>query len=101
MIQYYPDGVTTRQTSCMTPLEHGRPVVTTSGSLTEPLWQESRAVALAPASDAEALAALVHRLVGDRNERQRLGTAGRELYDRRFDIRHTIECLRASFNGAD
>ncbi|MGC2274697.1 MAG: glycosyltransferase family 4 protein [Candidatus Binatus sp.] len=101
MIQYYPHGVTTRQGSCMAPLEHGRPMVTTSGPLSEPLWQESRAVALAPANDLPALAALVHRLVGDGDERQRLGAAARDLYDRRFDIRHTVAALRASFNGAD
>jgi glycosyltransferase involved in cell wall biosynthesis len=100
MIQYYPNGVTTRQTSCMAPLQHGRPVVTTSGRLTEPLWQESRAVALAPAEDLPAMAALVHRLIDDGDERQRLGAAARELYDRRFDIRHTIAALRAPFDRA-
>jgi glycosyltransferase involved in cell wall biosynthesis len=101
MLQYYPDGVSTRQTSCMVPLQHGRPIVTTSGQLTEPLWEESRAVALAPANDIPSVAGLVHRLIGDGNERQRLGTAARELYDRRFDIRHTVAALRASFNGAE
>jgi len=100
MLQYYPNGVSTRQTSCMAPLEHGRPVVTTSGHLTEPLWEESRAVAIAPANDIPAIAGLVHRLIGDGDERQRLGTAARDLYDRRFDIRHTVAALRASFNGA-
>jgi len=99
MIQYYPDGVTTRQTSCMTPLQHGRPTVTTSGRLTEPLWHESRAVAIAPANDIPAIAALVHQLIGNAGERQRLGTAARELYDRRFDIRHAVAALRASCNG--
>ncbi|MGB8681328.1 MAG: glycosyltransferase [Candidatus Binatus sp.] len=101
MIQFYPDGVSTRRTSCMAALEHGRPVMTTSGHLTEPLWQESRAVALAPANDLPAMAAVVHRLIDDGEERQRLGTAARELYDRRFDIRHAVAALRASFNGAE
>jgi glycosyltransferase involved in cell wall biosynthesis len=95
MIQYYPDGVTTRRTSCMATLEHGRPVVTSAGSLTEPLWAESRAVALAPANDIAAIAALVHRLLNDAPERLRLGSAARELYDRRFDLRHTVAALRA------
>jgi glycosyltransferase involved in cell wall biosynthesis len=101
MIQYYPDGVTTRRGSCMVTLEHGRPVVTTSGHLTEPLWDESRAVAMAPANDLPAMTKLVYRLIDDRDERQRLGTAARELYDRRFDIRHTVSALRASLNGAE
>jgi glycosyltransferase involved in cell wall biosynthesis len=101
MIQYYPDGVTTRRGSCMATLEHGRPVVTTSGHLTEPLWDESRAVAMVPVNDLPAMTALVHRLIDDDHERQRLATAARELYDRRFDIRHTVSALRASFNGAE
>jgi glycosyltransferase involved in cell wall biosynthesis len=100
MIQHYPDGVTTRQTSCMTALQHGCPLVTTTGRLTEPLWNESRAVALAPAEDIPELASLVHRLIDDAPERRRLGAAARELYDRRFDIRHAVAALRASFNGA-
>ena len=41
-----------------------------------------------------AMATLVHRLVVDGNQRQRLGTAARELYDRRFDIRHTVAAIR-------
>ena len=101
MFQYYPDGVSARQTSCMTSLQHGRPVVTTSGRLTEALWHESQAVALAPADDIPAQAALVHRLTVDGDERQRLGTAARELYDRRFDIRHTVAAIRASLSGAE
>jgi glycosyltransferase involved in cell wall biosynthesis len=101
MVQYYPDGVTTRRTSCIAELLHGRPVVTTSGHLTESLWDESRAVAMAPANDLGATAELVRRLIDDSDERQRLGAAARELYDRRFDIRHTVSALRASFNGAE
>lgn len=101
MFQYYPDGVSSRQTSCMTSLQHGRPVVTTSGRLTEALWHESQAVALAPADDIPAQAALVHRLTVDGDERRRLGTAARELYDRRFDIRHTVAAIRASLSGAE
>ncbi len=100
MIQYYPDGVTTRRGSCMATLEHGCPVVTTSGPLTEPLWQESRAVAIAPVNDLPAVAGLVRQLTNDGDERRRLAMAARELYDRRFDIRHTVAALRASVNGA-
>ena len=55
MLQPYSDGINTRHTSAMAALAHGRPVVTTVGRLTEPLWIESRAVALVPAQDAAAL----------------------------------------------
>ena len=54
MLQPYPDGITTRRTSAMAGLAHGRPVVTTAGVLTEPLWAASRAVELAPAGNDQA-----------------------------------------------
>jgi glycosyltransferase involved in cell wall biosynthesis len=94
MFQPYPDGINTRRTSAMAALAHGRPVVTTSGRLTEPLWLESRAVATASADDPQALPPLVTSLLSNPQERQRLGLAGMRLYDERFDIRHTINGLR-------
>src|SRR6185503_18179964 len=38
MLQPYPDGVTSRRTSVMAALSHGRPVVTTVGWLSESFW---------------------------------------------------------------
>ena len=55
MLQPYIDGVSSRRTSVMVGLSHGVPVVTTSGRLTETLWAESGAVALAPVEDMAAL----------------------------------------------
>ena len=48
LVQPYPDGVSGRRTSLMGGLALGIPVVTTEGALTEPLWRETGAVALAP-----------------------------------------------------
>ena len=96
MIQPYPDGISTRRTSAMAALAHGRPVVTTAGHLTEPLWTESGAVAAAPADDAAALAHLALSLLESHSERQRLALAGASLYRERFDLCHTINTLRAT-----
>ena len=41
-VQPYPDGITSRRTSAMACLSRARPVVTTTGHLTEPLWAENR-----------------------------------------------------------
>ncbi len=92
--QYYPDGVTCRRGSLMALLAHGRAVATTCGPLTESLWQESKAVALAPADDPQRLARMVVELAGDEIQRRRLESAAIALYDQRFDLRHTIAALR-------
>ena len=96
LIQPYPDGMSSRRTSAMAGLSLGRPIVTTSGHLTEPLWAESGAVVLADVADRRGFVAEVERLLGDSAERQRLGTKAQALYDDRFHIRHTIAALRAS-----
>jgi glycosyltransferase involved in cell wall biosynthesis len=94
LIQPYPDGVSSRRTSLMAGLENGKPIVTTTGWLTEPLWLESDAVALAPAGNTEAFVKQVRRLRDEPSERLRLGSAAGRLYRERFDISHTITHLR-------
>ena len=80
----------------MAGLAHGLAVVTTKGRLTEGLWQESGAVALAPAGDDNALLDEVRRLLASPESRARLGEAARKLYRERFDISHTVATLRGA-----
>jgi glycosyltransferase involved in cell wall biosynthesis len=101
LIQPYPDGASTRRGSLMAGLENGKSIVTTTGWLTEPLWAESGAVALAPAGDIEAFLKTVRRLCADRTERVRLETAARRLYRERFDISRTIGSLRQARAAAE
>jgi hypothetical protein len=96
LVQPYPDGITTRRTSAMVALAHGRAVVTNSGHLTEPIWSECRAVAIAPANDIAAGAALARDLLCDSARRDQLARSGASLYADRFDISHTIATLRAA-----
>jgi len=94
LIQPYPDGVSSRRTSFMAGLSYGKPIVTTTGWLTEPLWHGCNAVALAPAGDTPRFVKQVRRLQQDPAERQRLGAAAASLYQERFDLSHTIASLR-------
>lgn len=94
LIQPYPDGVTSRRTTAMAALAHGRPTITTTGALTEPFWTTSGGVALAPAGDSEAFVELAMRFLESPEERDSLGEAGRELYRRDFDIEHIVGLLR-------
>ena len=96
LLQPYPDGVSARRTSAMAGLALGVPVVTTKGRLTEPLWEEGGAVALAPAGDDDALLCGALRLLASPEERARLSDAARTLYRERFDLSHTIAALRGT-----
>jgi glycosyltransferase involved in cell wall biosynthesis len=96
LLQPYPDGITTRRTSAMVGLAHSVAIVTNSGHLTEPLWSERQAVAIAPANDIASSAALARDLLGDTERREQLAKAGASLYEDQFDIRQTIAALRAA-----
>lgn len=94
MLQPYPDGITTRRTSAMAPLSHGVPLVTTAGHLTESFWGASGGVTILPVAEPGTLAALAVGLLKDEAARRRLGLAGRQLYEDRFHVRHTVAALR-------
>jgi glycosyltransferase involved in cell wall biosynthesis len=96
LIQPYPDGATTRRTSLMVGLSHGKAIVTTSSAVTEPLWEQSTAVSLIPSGDAETFVRCVRQLLADPAERGRMSQAARHLYQQRFDISHTVAALRTS-----
>ena len=93
VLQPYPDGVTGRRSSLMSPLALGRPIVTTTGHLTEPFWQDTNAVVLVPAGSGDNLARAVQDLLDDPSRRQQLGTNAMELYRQRFALQHTIDAL--------
>ncbi|HKX30409.1 MAG TPA: glycosyltransferase [Blastocatellia bacterium] len=102
MLQPYPDGISSRRTSAMVGLVHGKPLVTTAGQQTEPLWAESGAVALAAATAIphEGLKEQSHRLLDDAGLRENLSAAAIELYQNYFDLRHTVARLRRPFRPA-
>jgi glycosyltransferase involved in cell wall biosynthesis len=100
VVQPYPDGVTTRRTSVMAALANQVATVTTSGALTEAVWAQTRAVALAPASDAAAIGAATAALLHDRASRAALAETGRRVYESRFALDCTIDALLAPAGAA-
>lgn len=82
LLQPYPDGITTRRTSALAVLAHGRAMVTTTGHLTErTLWTAAGACRVV---EPAGLAAAVDELLNDASARTALGTTGRAWYEREF-----------------
>jgi hypothetical protein len=98
MLQPYPDGISSRRTSAMAALAHGRAIVTTAGWLTESLWAEAGAAVLVPV-DPDALAAAAAAMLFDASRREEIGRRAATLYDARFHVRHAVSALR-SLNAA-
>jgi hypothetical protein len=93
MVQPYPDGVSTRRTSTSALLAHGRAIVTTNGIATEPLWNDSGAVAMAPVDSPGGLRDAIDQKILDGAMRHRHKRAAQMLYDERFALRHTLAAL--------
>jgi glycosyltransferase involved in cell wall biosynthesis len=93
MVQPYPDGVTTRRTSVMAPLANAVATVSTAGNLTERIWSEMNAVALAPAGTSGAIAAKVVHLLDEPVARAALSQSGRRAYDAHFSIERSVDTL--------
>lgn len=96
LVQPYPDGITARRTTAIAGMALSRAIVTTAGHLTETLWAESRAVALADVADPVGFAAEAERLLNDDGERQRVGARAQALYNEYFALRHAVAALAAN-----
>jgi glycosyltransferase involved in cell wall biosynthesis len=89
----FDDGVSTRRGSLMAALQHGLPVVGTTGFLTDSLWTQTGAVALTPVDRPDLFAEQVVRLAGSADARQAAGHAARALYESTFDWPHVATAI--------
>ncbi|HWZ46203.1 MAG TPA: glycosyltransferase family 4 protein [Candidatus Saccharimonadales bacterium] len=94
VLQPYPDGITTRRSSSMAALALGVPIVTNQGALSEPLWRESGAVALAQDHSPDAFVLAVDELLCSPDKRAELLHRSVSLYSSRFAIEHVLKELR-------
>ena len=93
LLQPFPDGISTRRGSAMAALSLGIPLVTNLGPLSEPLWESSGAIAIAPSSSAEDMSAVTLELIGSHVQRSQISAQARNLYQDRFHIQHTVSAL--------
>lgn len=82
----YSDGISTRRGAMMAGLQHGLPMVGTSGELSDSmlLREDGHAFLLARASNPLQFSDCVLRLANDAALRRRIGEEGRRLYQREF-----------------
>jgi glycosyltransferase involved in cell wall biosynthesis len=100
-VQPYSGGVSSRNTSLMACLAHGRPAIVTKGRLTEPLWEESGTVALVPEHDCEAFANAVARITSNPGILAQMSAAAASIYTSRFDVSYLIKRLVQAHPDAD
>jgi glycosyltransferase involved in cell wall biosynthesis len=82
----FTDGLSTRRTTLMAALAHGRAVLGLSGRNTDLVLREARdAIALTPAGDLDAFSRAAVELTTDPGRLDALGAAGQRLYEARFD----------------
>jgi glycosyltransferase involved in cell wall biosynthesis len=92
LLQPYPDGVSGRRTTTISALQHGVPVATTVGCLSEDFWTASAAVETVSVKSPSALGPAVLRLLDPgRNQAARAGAV--HLYKTYFDPTRTMTAL--------
>ena len=93
LLQPYPDGISGRRTTAMAGLALGKPIVTTTGHLTEGAWKVSEAVVLVPTDRTDQLPEAVIHLLSSQPEREALSIRAQAWYRANFSISATIERL--------
>jgi glycosyltransferase involved in cell wall biosynthesis len=96
LIQPYPDGISSRRTTAMAGLHLGVPIVTTTGALTEPFWETSKAVRLSPVGEWATFVGHIDLLLQHPDERARQADGARAFYDRLFAVRRTVAALKTA-----
>jgi len=100
MIQPYIDGASARRTTLMAALSHGRAIVTTVGSLSEPWWTTTDGVVGVDVARPDSLGDAALALARDSTRRVQLGLGARAFYEERFALAHAIRRLVASEGSA-
>lgn len=100
MLLPFIDGVSTRRSTLMAALSHGRPVLALHGRNTDPMLVDARdALTLTPVGDRAGFAREAVALSLDPGRLRRMGEAGRRLYAEQFDwpvlARRTADVLGA------
>ena len=98
LLQIYPDGAAGSRGTLTAALASGVPVITNPGHLMEPIFETSGAVALA-VPEPGSIRRAIEELFSDHSATERIGAAGRKLYEDHFDIAVIVDVLRRAAEG--
>ena len=93
LLQPFPDGLSTRRSSAMAGLALGVPLISNAGPATEPPWQGSGALALAPEPRGPAVLEVAESLLSAPETWPTLGRRAAEFYTENFSLAHTLDVL--------
>lgn len=93
LFQAYPEGVSTRRTSTIVSMAHGRPIVTLQGDFTESWWNATGGVRLVNAHDKLGAMRAVLALLDDATARHALGSRAQAVYQEHLAVRQTVARL--------
>lgn len=99
MLQPYPDGISSRRSSAMAALAHGKGIVSTFGLPTEPLWSESGAVVLNKPDAHDKTIDAVRQLLASPDDVARMAERSAKLYASRFAAHLSAEQLVRSMTN--
>jgi glycosyltransferase involved in cell wall biosynthesis len=96
MFQPYLEGLTTRRSTTMAALAHGRCLVSTFGSKTEDIWKSTSAVYFLRSWDPAHIAEEIEGVLASPEQTARQGREGLMFYEQNFALSRTIDKLLAT-----
>jgi glycosyltransferase involved in cell wall biosynthesis len=93
LVQADTGGLSTKQSSTMSCLAHGRAIVSAAGRLTESVWTDHRCVALAESPSPTDLLRVAREVLADPARRDQLEKSALTAHDHLFSTMRTIELL--------
>ena len=93
MFQPYPGGVTTKRSSTMAALAHGRCIVSNRGEETEHLWSNCQGLRLIETLEAVRVADELSRLTAAQAELAQRGAAASAYYQKHFSSEYAVDAV--------
>lgn len=93
MFQPYPDGVTTRRTSMINLLAHGKAVATTRGQLTESIWDDCAGLSIQSRETLETISKHINRMIEDEPLSKEMRQQASNFYQDHFASQRLLHSL--------
>jgi glycosyltransferase involved in cell wall biosynthesis len=101
LLQPLADGVSSRRTSVMAGLALGLPIVTNTGPLTDPVWENTDSVVLAASPSPACLLDAMEGLLKAPQRLTALRQRAANFYQRNFALSRTIKVLRSGLTSRE